>query len=409
MAGTSGAAAVVRWGIIGCGAVTEVKSGPAYRQVPGFALQAVMRRNAALAEDYARRHGVPRWTDDADAIIRADDIDAVYIATATGHAPALRAAGRRRRQAVLRREADGTHAGGMRPDECGLPRRRRAAVRRLLPAFAAAVRAGGRLAARRPDRPGASRALGLFAAAEARRSRGPQWLAHGSRAGRRRLLRRSRQPRPRPADASARRHRRRRRHGAQPAGPVSGRGRGRGPLALRAAGRWQPRAGQRVLEFRRGPAPRQRRDRRPRRDPAFLRLRRSAAGPGMRRCRGPSGSSPIRLTSSCRTSPVSPGTFGARRLTHRPALPPRAPPKSWRGSWARAEMAMVCHRPWPARRWCNSGLFAPDWCSRDREDRPALVESMACVAREAGTPLAMGEAFLTLPEFPRCPSNTSKN
>lgn len=81
MAGTSGAAAVVRWGIIGCGAVTEVKSGPAYRQVPGFALQAVMRRNAALAEDYARRHGVPRWTDDADAIIRADDIDAVYIAT----------------------------------------------------------------------------------------------------------------------------------------------------------------------------------------------------------------------------------------------------------------------------------------------------------------------------------------
>lgn len=71
----------IRWGIIGCGAVTEVKSGPAYRQVAGFALQAVMRRDLAKAEDYARRHGVPRWTDDADAIIQADDVDAVYIAT----------------------------------------------------------------------------------------------------------------------------------------------------------------------------------------------------------------------------------------------------------------------------------------------------------------------------------------
>ena len=42
-----------------------------------------MRRNGALAADYARRHGVARWHDDADAIIRAPDIDAVYIATLT--------------------------------------------------------------------------------------------------------------------------------------------------------------------------------------------------------------------------------------------------------------------------------------------------------------------------------------
>lgn len=40
-----------------------------------------MRRTASLAEDYARRHGVARWHDDADAILLADDIDAVYIAT----------------------------------------------------------------------------------------------------------------------------------------------------------------------------------------------------------------------------------------------------------------------------------------------------------------------------------------
>jgi len=42
-----------------------------------------MRRNGALATDYARRHGVPRWHDDADAILEAPDIDAVYVATLT--------------------------------------------------------------------------------------------------------------------------------------------------------------------------------------------------------------------------------------------------------------------------------------------------------------------------------------
>jgi predicted dehydrogenase len=71
----------IRWGIIGCGAVTERKSGPAYQQTPGFALHAVMRRDAAKAADYARRHGVPRYYDDADALIADPDIDAVYIAT----------------------------------------------------------------------------------------------------------------------------------------------------------------------------------------------------------------------------------------------------------------------------------------------------------------------------------------
>lgn len=71
----------IRWGIIGCGDVTEVKSGPGFRKAANSGLIAVMRRNGALAADYARRHGVSRWHDDADAIIRASDIDAVYVAT----------------------------------------------------------------------------------------------------------------------------------------------------------------------------------------------------------------------------------------------------------------------------------------------------------------------------------------
>jgi predicted dehydrogenase len=71
----------IRWGIIGCGDVTEVKSGPGFQKARGSALVAVMRRNAALAEDYAHRHGVPRWYADAEALIDDPGVDAVYVAT----------------------------------------------------------------------------------------------------------------------------------------------------------------------------------------------------------------------------------------------------------------------------------------------------------------------------------------
>ncbi|MFJ7728645.1 Gfo/Idh/MocA family protein [Neobacillus sp. NPDC097160] len=71
----------VRWGIIGCGDVTEVKSGPAFQKVKNSELVAVMRRTGELAKDYAERHNVPKWYDDADALINDPDVDAVYIAT----------------------------------------------------------------------------------------------------------------------------------------------------------------------------------------------------------------------------------------------------------------------------------------------------------------------------------------
>ncbi|HZP83800.1 MAG TPA: Gfo/Idh/MocA family oxidoreductase, partial [Chthonomonadaceae bacterium] len=74
----------IRWGIIGCGNVTEVKSGPGFQQAEGSRLVAVMRRSGALAEDYARRHGVPRWYDQADALIHDPEVDAVSIATPPG-------------------------------------------------------------------------------------------------------------------------------------------------------------------------------------------------------------------------------------------------------------------------------------------------------------------------------------
>lgn len=75
---------MINWGIIGCGNVTEVKSGPAFSKVEGSRLLAVMRRDHALAEDYARRHNVPRFYSDAAKLINDQEINAIYIATPPG-------------------------------------------------------------------------------------------------------------------------------------------------------------------------------------------------------------------------------------------------------------------------------------------------------------------------------------
>ncbi len=75
---------MINWGIIGCGNVTEVKSGPAFNKVSDSRLIAVMRRNAALAEDYASRHNVPKFYTNADDLINDKEINAVYVATPPG-------------------------------------------------------------------------------------------------------------------------------------------------------------------------------------------------------------------------------------------------------------------------------------------------------------------------------------
>ena len=81
----------LRWGIAGCGDVTEIKSGPALQKAAGSALVAVMRRDRAKAEDYARRHGVPRAYDRVEDLIHDPEVDAVYVATPpSSHLPIAR-------------------------------------------------------------------------------------------------------------------------------------------------------------------------------------------------------------------------------------------------------------------------------------------------------------------------------
>ena len=71
----------VRWGMIGCGDVAEVKSGPGFQKSNGSALVAVMRRDRERAEDFATRHDIPRVHSQAEELIDDPEVDAVYVAT----------------------------------------------------------------------------------------------------------------------------------------------------------------------------------------------------------------------------------------------------------------------------------------------------------------------------------------
>jgi predicted dehydrogenase len=75
---------MIKWGIIGCGNVTEAKSGPAFNKIRNSQLVAVMRRDAVLAEDYAKRHQVPKFYTDASRLIKDPEINAIYVATPPG-------------------------------------------------------------------------------------------------------------------------------------------------------------------------------------------------------------------------------------------------------------------------------------------------------------------------------------
>ena len=71
----------ISWGFIGCGEVTEKKSGPAFAEVEGSHVEAVMSRSGAKARLYAERHHIRKWYTDAQELIDDADVNAIYIAT----------------------------------------------------------------------------------------------------------------------------------------------------------------------------------------------------------------------------------------------------------------------------------------------------------------------------------------
>jgi len=74
---------MIGWGMIGVGDVTEVKSAPAIFRAVDSDVVHVMRRDAERARDFAERHGVARWSADAQAVIDDPEVTAVYVATPT--------------------------------------------------------------------------------------------------------------------------------------------------------------------------------------------------------------------------------------------------------------------------------------------------------------------------------------
>ena len=71
----------LKWGFIGCGEVTEIKSGPAFSEVEGSTVVAVMSRTEERARTYAIKRGIPKWYTDAQELIDDPDVNAVYVAT----------------------------------------------------------------------------------------------------------------------------------------------------------------------------------------------------------------------------------------------------------------------------------------------------------------------------------------
>lgn len=72
---------LISWGFIGCGEVAEMKSGPAFDDVEGSHVEAVMSRSEERARAYAERHGIKKWYTDAQKLIDDPQVNAIYVAT----------------------------------------------------------------------------------------------------------------------------------------------------------------------------------------------------------------------------------------------------------------------------------------------------------------------------------------
>ena len=72
---------ILRWGIIGCGAVANSKGGPSLYNVKRSKLVAVMSRREEKARAFARRHGAKKFYTKVEDLLKDEEIDAVYIAT----------------------------------------------------------------------------------------------------------------------------------------------------------------------------------------------------------------------------------------------------------------------------------------------------------------------------------------
>jgi predicted dehydrogenase len=103
----------LRWGLIGCGDISQKRVAPALRSIPECELIAVSRARVELAEAFANEFGAKRWYGDWRELIADDEIDAVYIATPVYlHAEQTAAAAEAGKSVLCEKPM------AMNPDEC---------------------------------------------------------------------------------------------------------------------------------------------------------------------------------------------------------------------------------------------------------------------------------------------------
>jgi predicted dehydrogenase len=71
---------MIRWGILGAGGIAG-KFVEGLRSLPDATVQAVASRSQSRAEEFARRHGIPRAHAGYEALANDPDVDIVYVAT----------------------------------------------------------------------------------------------------------------------------------------------------------------------------------------------------------------------------------------------------------------------------------------------------------------------------------------
>jgi len=71
----------LKWGLIGCGDISQNRVAPALRDLENCNLVAVNRKNVALLESFATQFGAKKWYKEWQDLIADDGIEAVYIAT----------------------------------------------------------------------------------------------------------------------------------------------------------------------------------------------------------------------------------------------------------------------------------------------------------------------------------------
>jgi predicted dehydrogenase len=71
----------IRWGLIGCGDISNKRVAPAIVDLENSELVSVARANFSKAEEFAKKFGAKKWFKNWQDLVADDDIDAVYIAT----------------------------------------------------------------------------------------------------------------------------------------------------------------------------------------------------------------------------------------------------------------------------------------------------------------------------------------